>query len=437
MAILPKATINDIVNEVVESKLSGHPITSAAIVSDILMTRHGIPFSQAKDMAYKSLRKKIQKIDRDAWVNVVRPNPQRRRMFINVTSPVATPRSNFHPQQNLTLPTNMNTASSTFKDLLSSNSSHPSTYPTNTNAASLQPMPPLIPNQAKPNHRMSPSNTLTTFISSESNEQYCKLFFDTSIVDEGVCRIIDHCNAIRQKQFGILQNPNGSSMPMRIQNHIMRHIQVTQNGGALLHDANVDLLAQFAPNSLEMYSPTTRSHPGVVKVLSGRLGFEELKEMGPAYSIPSGQSLPINGIVSVNLEIRIPDNILFPVLKKIDPALVPTKDDTADSLISRVSRSSYIDEITSYYPRTMKQSDSSRSKLTRQNGAIGWRQPKRRSESIVVQPEHVYEGDDGEGNGREVMTLFNYTSYGRYPDAVTSSASSCVAMVVFSGKGLS
>ena len=426
MAILPKATINDIVNEVVESKLSGHPITSAAIVSDILMKRHGIPYSQAKDLAYRTLKKNIQKIDSCAWVTVVRRNPQRRRM--DITSPEATPRSNVHSQPNPTLPTNTNTASSIVQAIATSNLSQPPTYSTNTNAASFQPMSPSIPNQAHvnvspksipntlPNHRMPPSNTLKTFISSEANKQYCKSFFDTSIKDEGVRRIIDHCSAIREKQFGILQHPNRSSMPMRIQDNIMGHIQETQNVGGLLQDANVDLIEQFTLNTFEMFSPTLCSHPGVVKVLSGRLGFEELKGKGGVYSIPSGQSLPINGIVSVNLEIKIPDNILSPVLSKIDPALVPTEGDTDDSLIGRISRSSYLDEITSYYPRTKKQSDYSRSKLTRQNGSKGWRQPKRRSESIVVKPEHVYEGGDGEGIGREVMTLFNYTSYGRYPD---------------------
>ena len=40
------------------------------------------------------------------------------------------------------------------------------------------------------------------------------------------------------------------------------------------------------------------------------------------YSTNMGQSLPINGIVSVNLLIKIPGNITGPVLKKIYPDLV-------------------------------------------------------------------------------------------------------------------
>ena len=128
MAILPKATINDIVNEVVESKLSGHPITSSAIVSDILMKRHGIPYSQAKDLAYRTLKKNIQKIDSCAWVTVVRRNPQRRRM--DITSPEATPRSNVHSQKNPTLPMNTNTASSIVQAISTSNLSQPPTYST-------------------------------------------------------------------------------------------------------------------------------------------------------------------------------------------------------------------------------------------------------------------------------------------------------------------
>ena len=57
----------------------------------------------------------------------------------------------------------------------------------------------------------------------------------------------------------------------------------------------------------------------------------------------TSQSLPINGIVSINLLIKIPTNILG--LKKIDPALVPRKYDTDESLIGRVLASNYLDEI--------------------------------------------------------------------------------------------
>lgn len=103
-------------------------------------------------------------------------------------------------------------------------------------------------------------------------------------------------------------------------------------------------------------------------------------------------------------------------MNQIDRALIPTSTDTRQALIQRISASPYLDEITSYYPKARKKSNAKKNGMTRQNGAAGWRQPKRRSASVVVQPEHVYEGDDGEGNGRDVMTLFNYTSWNRYAD---------------------
>ena len=39
----------------------------------------------------------------------------------------------------------------------------------------------------------------------------------------------------------------------------------------------------------------------------------------------------------------------------------------------------------------------------------------RHSAYVVVRPKHIYNGDDGDGAGEEVYTLYNYTSFGRAP----------------------
>ena len=72
MAALPKNSINGIVDKVIQSKLSGQPITLAAIVSDILMKRHVIPHQQTTKLAYRIIEEKIQKIDSGAWFRRMR-----------------------------------------------------------------------------------------------------------------------------------------------------------------------------------------------------------------------------------------------------------------------------------------------------------------------------------------------------------------------------
>ena len=172
------------------SKESGHPTTPVAIVSDILMKRHGIPYQQATKLAYRTIKEKIWKIGSGAWLKKAQTKPKRRRM--DATSAVH--------------------ATSTSKSL----SPQSPTYPTNTNTGSLQPMiaPVKILNKiqcsqptntfhlqahvdASPNstsnsqpNPTSSSNANMTFSTSEANKQYCKIFFDTTIVDKGACRII-------------------------------------------------------------------------------------------------------------------------------------------------------------------------------------------------------------------------------------------------------
>ena len=97
--------------------------------------------------------------------------------------------------------------------------------------------------------------------------------------------------------------------------------------------------------------------------------------------------------------------ILEKVFEDVDNSLIPTISDDKETLVMRISGSKYLDDIVIYNPS-----------FSIINGSLTSHQPKRRSEGIVKRSVHKYSGSDGEGQGRQIVTLPNYTSYGRYQE---------------------
>ena len=233
-------------------------------------------------------------------------------------------------------------------------------------------------------------------------------------------RFVDYCMSSRI-EWDIFPAPENLVMPRFMQNNINSHIDQSITDGLDI-DATIRDVERFRMSEEDIQSPqlkNTIEDCNTVE-LNGRLTFEEMKNKESTTHV---DDLPLGGRHSVNLGIEVPPHVLDPVLQSISTDLIPTKDDTKESLIKRIDNCTYLDPINSLYPAAPKKSrrkfinkGTFKQGLTRQNGSVGWRQPKRRSESVVVKPEHIYDGSDGEGQGREVMSLYNYTSYGRYPD---------------------
>ncbi len=93
------------------------------------------------------------------------------------------------------------------------------------------------------------------------------------------------------------------------------------------------------------------------------------------------------------------------IAEDIDANLFPKESDDKVSLSQRISKSTYLDGIVIYYP--------SHSVL---NDSLNSHQPKRRSEGVVMGSLHTYNGSDGEGRGKKIIQLPNYTSFGRHQD---------------------
>ena len=110
-----------------------------------------------------------------------------------------------------------------------------------------------------------------------------------------------------------------------------------------------------------------------------------------------------HGLRSTLLKPTISAPVLAAAEALIPSELMPKANDTRASLVARTAKCKWLDDINVYYPSA----DNLNSSLTSM-------QPLRKSCSVVVVDKHIYEGSDGEGQGEEVYTLFNYTSFGRY-----------------------
>ena len=113
------------------------------------------------------------------------------------------------------------------------------------------------------------------------------------------------------------------------------------------------------------------------------------------------------GLWSCNIILKNEDDlcVLDKLVKDIDSSILPTSNDTKESLIKRIACSKYLDDIVIYNPT-----------YSVLNENIQSHQPKRRSEGVVMGSIYHYYGFDGEGQGKLVIKLPNYTSYGRHPD---------------------
>jgi hypothetical protein len=113
------------------------------------------------------------------------------------------------------------------------------------------------------------------------------------------------------------------------------------------------------------------------------------------------------GLWSCNIGIKNKDdkNALIYVTGDLDRMLIPVSTDDKRSLVGRISKSKYLDDIVVYYPQPSVLNESFTS-----------HQPKRRSEGIVKKSVHVFHGSNGEGQSKRIITLPNYTSYGRHQD---------------------
>ena len=97
--------------------------------------------------------------------------------------------------------------------------------------------------------------------------------------------------------------------------------------------------------------------------------------------------------------------VLDKIVDELDSNLLPKPLDTKEDLISRIATSKYLDDIIIYNPA-----------YSVLNEDIQSHQPKRRSEGVVMGSIFEYRGRDGEGQGKLVIKLPNYTSYARHPD---------------------
>ncbi len=113
------------------------------------------------------------------------------------------------------------------------------------------------------------------------------------------------------------------------------------------------------------------------------------------------------GLWSCNIQLKNEDDIclLNKIVRDVDFSILPTSNDTKESLIKRISNSKYLDDIVIYYPT-----------YSVLNETIQSHQPKRRSEGVVMGSTYRYDGNDGDGEGKFVIKLPNYTSYVRHPD---------------------
>lgn len=209
-----------------------------------------------------------------------------------------------------------------------------------------------------------------------------------------------------RNNWKLIADPSKASIPLRVEklisNSTKLDVMKNTNRWATMED-----IRKFELTAYELENPEYGRIRRVVRELSGRMTGNEAVEC-------NGNA--IHGKYSVNLKIHVPQKIIYGAKSWIDKTLIPKANDTVESLIERISSSSWCDEINYYYPApNWNHVTPEYIGLTRHNSSKS-AQPRRRSESVVVNPIHIYEGDDGEGKGKSVITLYVYTSFGRHPD---------------------
>ena len=104
---------------------------------------------------------------------------------------------------------------------------------------------------------------------------------------------------------------------------------------------------------------------------------------------------------SILLRPQIPSAVRDAVLAEVPVDVLPTSTDNVRSLVRRLSDSAFLEDI--HVLRGGK--GPSRIRLN----ATSYSQPRRRSTSVEVEPEHV------DADGDRVATYLCYTAYGRLP----------------------
>ena len=240
--------------------------------------------------------------------------------------------------------------------------------------------------------------------------RFVRTYFDPRLEKTELHRLV-LAGTVLRSQATVISNPAEVCAPKRIRDAFVTfHGDIQRNKKGMNHANKMNISMRFTLRDIEMNGENIcndNKFSSKLSTVEGRMSYDDVARL---YSGNEKVKLPINGRSSVLLHVDVPNDILTSVIDEIDPNLFPRSNDTPETLTDRISHSSYLDEMSSFA------SAPSTSKLIRQNSQVKWNQPKRRSTSLVIRPKHIYRGRDGEGQGEEVMTLFNYTSYGRYPD---------------------
>ena len=118
--------------------------------------------------------------------------------------------------------------------------------------------------------------------------------------------------------------------------------------------------------------------------------------ISPAVAWEAGSGFPASSIL---LKPSIDPELRAQVLAEVPPDVIPTCDDTVDSLVARLSASSFLEDSHVQMSGCLK----SRVRLN----ATSYSQPRRRSWSVQAAAPHT--DDDGDA----VSTLMRYTAFGR------------------------
>lgn len=199
--------------------------------------------------------------------------------------------------------------------------------------------------------------------------------------------------------------PAGRVMPRRLRGEVARLLERGDVVGyATLADveactATVDEVASGEPGE-------PGEAPGVqegVQEVAQRVELAQAHKLGAPFAMRS-----------VLLGVEVPEVMVRAAVGTIPDELVPRSEDTVDTLIERIGKCRFLDSINVMQPDFPH--PWSRQGITNLNGCPNSMQPKRCSQSVVVKEKHEYQGNDGEGHGRPIWRLFNYTSCQRYED---------------------
>lgn len=186
--------------------------------------------------------------------------------------------------------------------------------------------------------------------------------------------------------------PAGRVMPARARNAVHELLRMRKeagyNGYAYLRDVeNLTLTDEEAAHG-------ERGRPDA-EVVVDRVSQQEAQQLDAPFAARS-----------VLLKPAIPPDVVAAAEATVAPELTPRSDDTVESLLTRIGNDPDLDWINvckdpQNFPGQVREG------LANLNTAPTSCQPKRRSESVVVEDRHQYRGSDGEGYGRWIFRLFN------------------------------